>query len=231
MVLWLQSLRAVTSRIVGIALVVLAGCPIGGDDQVDPDASGDGNAGTSGLTVTWAVAPAVPGPVSADVSVRELRLEASSLRVIGDSAPPGDARTSRTSLDLRWRSEQAPAAVELAAAPAGLYSRLEIGVGGSDEHLTIKGDARVGGTVYPFEIEDERQHALTLSMALALAPGQHATIPVTVDVAVILAAVPFDQLSTDNGTLVFDDDDPRLDALWSAIDRAVTVPATFVIGR
>lgn len=221
-------LRVVTVRlgIAALALAALAGCPVGhGDDDVTEDAGGDGDAGTgAGVRVTWAVQPEVPGPASATVTVSELRLQCSSLRLIGDVAPPGDPRTSRGAIDLRWRRDQAPMPVVMASAPPGLYSRLELGVGGADEHLTIKGEATVGGVTRPFEIEDERRHGVTLALTLTLAPGRSATIPVSIDVGVVLAAVPFADLDVDDGTLVFDDDDPRLDAVWAALDLAITVP-------
>ncbi len=227
----LVAVLAAVRSFAGIAFMLLAGCPVGGDDGADVDAAGDGDgsSGTSGLTVTWGISPAVPGPVSVDVEVDELRLQISSLRVIGDSAPAGDMRTTRAPVDLRWRRDEAPAAIELATAPSGLYSRFELGVGGSDEHLTIKGEALVGGMMRDFEIEDERQHAVSINLAHSLAPGQRATIPVNIDAAIILAAVPFDQLDDDDGTLVLPGDDPTRDAVWAAIDRAITVPATFII--
>lgn len=223
-----------TYRILIGLMLLLAGCPVGtADDQDDIDAAGDGNSGTSGLTVTWDANPDVPGTIAVDLEVDELRLETSSLRVIGDSAPPGDSRTTRAPLDLRWRDEegtsQMPADIELVAAPPGLYSRLEIGVGGSNEHLRIKGTVRVGSELKDFDIEDERQHPITMNLVLALGPGQHSTIPVSVDVALILASIPFDQLPSEDGTLVLPDDDPRFDAVWAAIDTSFTVPATFVI--
>jgi hypothetical protein len=227
----------VTYRIAAGLVLLLAGCPVGSADDQETDASGsgDGSNPTSGLTVTWGCTPSVPGPVTADIRVEDVRLQASSLRVIGDSAAPGDMRTTRAPIDLRWREEQGspryPADIQLDAAPSGLYSRIEIGTGGSAEHLTIKGEARVGGEWLDFEVEDERSHPVVKNIALTLAPGQHSTIPITIDLTVILAAVPFDELPSDDGTIVFPDNDPRLDAVWAALDASVTVPVTFVIDR
>jgi hypothetical protein len=221
--------RDVTYRLVVGFVLFLAGCPVGvADDQdIDAGGGGDGSNATSGLTVTWGCTPDVPGPATSDVLVEEVRLQASSLRLIGDSAAPGDMRTTRAPIDLRWSSNNMPPDVELGAAPPGLYSRVEIGTGGSDEHLTITGRARVRGEYRDFEIEDQRPHAIVKNLVLSLAPGQRATIPVTVDVAVIIAAVPFNDLDEDDGTLVFPDRDPRLGAVWAAVDASVTVPASF----
>lgn len=223
-----------TSRfLVGIVLL-LAGCPVGvADDQEDIDANGgvDSAPGTSGLTVTWDCIPMVPGPVTSDLRVDEARLLASSLRLIGDSAAPGDMRTTRIPVDLRWRenngSYEAPADIVLNAAPPGLYSRIEIGTGGNDELLTIEGEVRIDGEWKDFEIRDERPHAIVKNIVLTLAPGQHKTVPITMDVALILASVPFDELQNDDGTLKFPSDDPRLDAVWAAVDTSFTVPTAF----
>lgn len=217
------------SRLAAVGfLVALAGCPVGSADDQETDAGGtvDTPSGTSGLTITWDCTPDVPGPVSSDVQVDEIRLQASSFRIIGDSAPPGDERTTRAPIDLRWRSSEYPGDVELNA-PAGLYSRIEIGTGGSDEHLTIRGEARVSGEWRDFEIEDERSYSIVKNIVLTLAPGQHKNVPVTADVAVILAAIPFDELEVDDGVLKFPENDPRIDAVWAALDASVTLPTSF----
>lgn len=214
-------------------LLFLAGCPVGVADDQETDASGtgDGSSGSSGLTVTWDSTPAVPGPLTSDLRVDEVRLQASSLRLIGDSAAPGDPRTTRAPLDLRWSDNNAAGDSELGAAPPGLYSRIEIGTGGSDEHLVIKGEVRVQGNWRDFEIEDERAHAIVKNIVLALAPGEHKTIPVTVDVAVILAAVPFGDLENDDGVLELPRDHPAFDAIWAAVDVSFGVPGGFIDGR
>lgn len=223
-----------TYRLAAGIVLLLAGCPVGSaDDQSEIDANDatpDAPPNASGLTVTWDCTPEVPGLVTSDLLVEELRLEASSFRMIGDSAPPGDMRTTRSPLDLRWRvdgpTNQAPADIELNA-PAGLYSRIEIGTGGSEEHLTIRGRARVGGQWSDFKIEDERAHAIVKNIALALAPGQHKTVPITADVTVLLAPIPWNELENDDGVLSLPDGHPAFESLWAALDTSVTVPTAF----
>ena len=211
-------------------LLFLTACPVGwvADEEIDSGNNDDG--GTSGVTITWSCAPDVPGPVGASVLVDEMRFEASSLRLIGDSAPPGDPRTTRAPIEVRWYEGNRPQDVGLDNAPSGLYSRIELGVGGSDEHLEIRGQAFAQGAWRDFDIDDQRQHAIMNDIALALAPGQRATIPVTIELAVIVAAVPFDELQDEgDGTLVFADNDPRLDAVWAAVDAAIRVPTSFAV--
>jgi hypothetical protein len=223
----------VTYRLVVGFILFLAGCPVGiADDQdIDGGGTGDGSNATSGLTVTWGCTPEVPGPATSEVLVEEVRLQASSLRLIGDSAAPGDMRTTRAPVDLRWYSANMPPDIELGAAPSGLYSRVEIGTGGSDEQLFIRGRARVRGEYRDFEIEDQRPHAIVKNIVLSLAPGEHTTIPVSIDVTTIVTSVPFNDLDDDDGTLVFPDGDPRLEAVWAALDASVTVPVSFIIDR
>jgi hypothetical protein len=224
----------VTYRLVVGFSLFLAGCPVGrADDQdIDGGGGGDGSNATSGLTVTWGCTPDVPGPVTSDVLIEEVELEASSLRLIGDSAAPGDMRTTRAPLQLHWQSNAMPADIELGAAPPGLYSRIEIGTGGSDEHLRLRGRARVRGEYRDFDIEDQRPHAIVKNIVLSLAPGSHATIPVSMNLGPVMASIPFNDLDEDDGTLVFlDSNDPRLDAVWAAIDASVSVPVSFVIDR
>lgn len=220
MVPWLQLAILVRRSLPFAAVLVLAGCPAGDDAPGDPDA-----AGASGLVVSWNVSPGVPGALSTDVTVESVQLRLSSLRVIGDAAPSGDPRTSRGTTDLIWDDGHAPAAVELLTAPPGVYSRLELGVGGDDEKLEITGQARVEGTWYRFEIEDERGRALTLPLALELEAGQQRSIPVGVDVAAIVGVVPFDELPVLAGQIYIDDDGPTMDAVWAALEQAVTTTA------
>jgi hypothetical protein len=223
----------VTYRFAAGFAILLAGCPVGSADDQEIDASGgvDTPIGASGLTITWGCSPEVPGPLASDLLVDEIRLEASSFRIIGDSAPPGDARTTRAPLDLRWHdgmgpSSEYPADIALNA-PSGLYSRIELGTGGGDEHLTIKGEVRAGGQWRDFEIEDQRPHAVVKNIVLTLAPGQHKTVPVTVDVSALLAPVPWNELESDDGVLELPDGHPAYAAIWAALDASVTVPGAF----
>lgn len=207
-----------TSRLVGLVALAAAGCPAG-DDTTELD-----GATAAGLIVIWSTAPAVPGPVGAAVVLDNLELRVSSLRVIGDAAASGDPRTTRGTTTARWGDGEVPQDVELPTAPPGLYARLELGVGGDDERLEVAGQALVGGIWYAFEIEDERQRALSVTLSLALAPGTRVTLPVTCDLDALLAGVPFDQMPIEDGDLAPRDSD--LDALWAGLDTALTVTAT-----
>ncbi|HUQ04810.1 MAG TPA: hypothetical protein VM261_20050 [Kofleriaceae bacterium] len=221
-----------TYRFAAGFIVLLAGCPVGTADDQEIDAGGgvDTPIGASGLTITWDCTPEVPGPLASDITVEDVRLEASSFRIIGDSAPPGDMRTTRSPLDLRWREannmSEEPRDIELNA-PSGLYSRIELGTGGMDEHLTIRGEVRVGGNWRDFELEDRRPHAIVKNIVLTLAPGQHKTVPITVDVSTLLAPVPWDELQQDDGVLALPGGHPAYAAIWAALDASVTLPGSF----
>lgn len=204
-------------RMMALGVVLLAGCPAGGDD-----ASGDGGVVTTGLVLTWAVVPAVPGPVRADVTVQELHIAYSSVRSLGDAAP-GDARTSRGRTDLEWEDGQRPPPIEFDEAPPGIYSALELGVGGGDEGFSVHGEVDLAGTWTPFEIEDEAANPVALALAVDLRPGMVATVPLEIDLASVLAAVPFADLPRAGGHLELRRDDPRMRPVRAALVAAVHV--------
>ena len=208
------------ARVLGLGLVVmLAACP-GGDDDVDLDAA----PGASGLRVTWSTNPAIPAAISADARVDAVKLKLSSVRAIGDAAP-GDGRTSTGGLELSWTDKDRPAAVRFADAPAGLYSRLELGSGGDDEEYTIRGQARVGGTWYPFRIEDRTPLSVGIPLDVVLAPGDEVEVPVVLDVAAVIGAVEWDDLELDGGELHVDEDDGEIVPIRAALARAFRLGA------
>ena len=194
-----------------IALVLLAGCP-GPDTPVDVD----GGVGATSLVVTWGTSPPIPGPVGADLSVHELHITYSSVRLLGDAAP-GDARTTRGQTELEWSDHEAPVPISFATAPPGLYSQLQLGVGGSAEAFAIEGRVRLGGTWIPYEIEDEAPSPVSLPLGLDLRAGMVVTIPVELDVAAVLAAVPFSELPVVAGHIHLDRDDPAMGGVRAAL--------------
>lgn len=203
-----------------LAVIVLAGCPAGGDDV-----GADGGVDATQLIVTWTASPALPGPVGARVEVHELRIAYSSLRVLGDAAP-GDRRTSRDFTDAEWESDRTPRPIDFPSAPPGLYASVELGVGGGPEELAIHGTVDLGGGApIPFEIEDEASNPVVLDLAVDLRPGASATVPLVVDLGPVLAAVPFEQLPVVAGHISLHRDDPRMGPVRAAMAAAVTVAA------
>ncbi len=197
----------------------LAGCPAS-DDTGDPDA-----ADKSGLHVTWSTAPVVPGPVGLTASISRLELHVSSVRVIGD-AGPGDTRTSKDSVDLKWKDGESPSDILFKEAPAGLYSSVDLGVGGDLEQLEIEGSALIGGSWMDFEIQDQATISASLPLALTLAAGDSATIPIVFDLGPALAAVPFDQLAIEEGRRHLDTGDAAMAAVRAALIAGIHLGPT-----
>jgi hypothetical protein len=208
-------------------LLLVAGCPADDDMPSDPDGGGGeldapaipGN----GLTIQWSTSPTVPGDVTTQVDVTKLVVEYSSLRVIGDAAPSGDPRTSRGKLKLEWEGAEAPAAVELGGAPAGMYSRLDLGVGGENERFELRGTAMVRGARLPFRLRDSGNHPRNLAIAVEVESGRGQRLRVGIDVAAVVAAVPFDELESDDEELTLDEGDPQYAAIWAALGPALRI--------
>ncbi|HVV87507.1 MAG TPA: hypothetical protein VHE35_30910 [Kofleriaceae bacterium] len=198
-----------------VAALGLAGCPAG-----DDSATVDGAVDATHLAVTWAAEPAVPGQVGADRDVQELHIAYSSVRFIGDAAP-GDYRTTRGPTELEWDDGRTPPPIDFLGAPPGLYSVLELGVGGGAESFSIEGQALVRGSWVHYEVEDEASNPSSLALSLDLRAGTTTTVPVAIDVAAVLAAVPFDDLPIEQGRIEVHRDDPEMAAVRAALAAAV----------
>lgn len=201
------------------ALAMLAACPGGDDDGPGPDA-----AGAQGLQINWSTTPTVPGSAGA-AQIVSVELDLSSLRALGDAAP-GDARTTATSVELDWSAGTVPAPIAFPAAPAGLYASLELGSGGEDEHLRLDGTVEVRSETYTYRIEDEAPLSVSLAVDAMVVPGARTEIGVVLDVAAVLAAVPFDQLEPDGDELRLEAGDPEMAAVRAALASAFHIAPT-----
>ena len=202
----------------GLAVLLLAGCPAG-----DDDADTDGGIDATKLTITWSVAPGVPGPVATGLTVQELHIAYSSVRLIGDAAP-GDARTSQGDTEIEWDATRGPPPIEFPAAPPGRYQRLELGVGGGAEAFAIHGTVTLGGTPTRFEVEDEAPNPVTLEpLGVDLPAGASKTIPLVIELTPVLDLVPFADLPLINGELTLRRSDPRMVPVRTAMAAAVHV--------
>lgn len=217
MVPWLHLVRLMV-RMAGLAVLLLAGCPAGGDD-----ADTDGGVDATRLTITWSAMPTVPGPVATGLTVQELHITYSSVRLIGDAAP-GDARTSQGDTEIEWDASRAPSPIEFPQAPPGRYERLELGVGGGNETFAIHGTIVVDGTPTRFEIEDEWPNPVTIEpLGVDLPAGASKTIPLVIELAPVLDLVPFADLPLVNGELTLHRSDPRMGPVRTAMAAAVRV--------
>ncbi|HUH04591.1 MAG TPA: hypothetical protein VML75_21490 [Kofleriaceae bacterium] len=153
-------------------IAALAGCGLDSIGPGTPDAgTGDGDGGnlpdamvqpTSGLHFTFLSAPeALPtGPAgNFDLRIERAEFYLIDVRAVGDAAP-GDSSTTVGSLMLDFR--QPDQTLSLPNAPPGVYSFLIAEV--NQYHL--RGQVRISGEDYEFEIEDQPGMPLTLNVDL-----------------------------------------------------------------
>src|SRR6185503_9192221 len=122
------------------ALMVFAGCHIGG--SVSPDAPDDGpgpgsdgsNSGL-GMSVTWHADPALPGMVTSEIVVTEATFQIDHFEVVGDAGV--DGRTTHSRYLLAWDSSHKPGKESFPQAPVGVYSKVNLvmSVGSLSENL------------------------------------------------------------------------------------------------
>lgn len=208
-----------------LGVLALAGCPAPGDaPDAGTDAGDDADVPppTGGLVFEFGIDPVVPGSVGAKVRVDEVRVYWLDVRAIGDSAP-GDSRTSRASLDLVWQSESSPGPLAFPQAPPGLYSRLEARIGGGQRAYEIRGAVmlRDGGTE-SFEIRDEAQESISISLAGVVVNSAPVTARVTMSLS-FLASVDWDGLWDDRHDLKIEAGDPAVGAISAAVATSFAV--------
>jgi hypothetical protein len=207
------------------ALAMLGGCSGGGDDQVNPDGRPDAT-GMGGLTVRF-IATESPLPLAPadDRTLVEVRLQAGSVRAIGDAAP-GDAQTTRTDYEMDWHESDAPSAITFNSAPIGLYSSVEVrleGEGGDDDGFRIEGQTLREAVWQPYRIVGNDPLTITIPTSTPLEIGSTATIRIDVDLAAMITGINFSEWPFENGSVQVDGD-------TAAIRAAVTEAFSSVTG-
>jgi hypothetical protein len=200
-------------------LVCLSGCP-GTDPGTDPDAA----TGARTLNLAWTVKPTTfPGTVSGNTVIEDAQFSARSLRVIGDATGSNDPRTYVDKMPLEWNDQRSPDVHAFMDAPSGVYSRVVLELEG-DHVYQISGTTVVGGNQKDFEIKDDFEKAIsvTLDPQVNLAPVDTKTIRVQVDVTRIVGAVDFTMLPTRDGKLVLDSSDPQISEIRKKVGEAFT---------
>ena len=157
-------------RLVGLALLVLAGCPA--DDQSQPDAPG-----SAGVAVAWITDPAmVPGRVEDGFDLTSVQFHLRNLRVVGD-AGAGDARTTAPVAELGWNDKAQPAPIEFPDAPPGLYARMLFSIdrGSTPYAYELHGTAETLTGREPYAILDPDPIAVDLDYQIEAAAGRRTT--------------------------------------------------------
>lgn len=181
--------------------------------------------GTQGLAVRWRAVPSIP--TGNTPSVREVKLRVRSLKVIGDAAP-GDAATTKNNLDLEWKSNEDPKALEFPQAPAGKYAKIDIVIRGDagKDGVKITGMALRNAVLRPYEIEDDAQLSVSVPLAAdtALRPGGTLTLGLRMDLDAVVRGLDFGAAREDDDKLIIDEETPEL---LAAVRTALTSSIRF----
>lgn len=205
----------------GWAVLVASAMTLGAchvSDEPTPDGSG------SGLSILWSARPEpIPSEPSSDRTIERAIFHLDDPRLVGDAGS--------IDLDLEkleWSRGIVPAALPVAGALPGLYSRflfeLEGGVeGGGTYGYEITGTVKINDSFQPFTIRDAAELGLSLDLSIMLPAGGSATIPVRVNLDKIVGAVNFAQVPKDDGRYLVDSSSPQISAVRAAVRDAFSV--------
>ena len=222
-------------RSIGL-LLVFAGCHQASLDAIDAPVvdTPDAPANALGVIVPWSARPSLPGVLNDRITVSEATFHISHLQIVGD-AGPGDERTTRSRYSLSWNSLGPPAPENFPNAPIGVYSKITIEMAPyafGQSAYTIEGtwlelddDRDFAASprkeaLKPFRITDFAPLEATMDCDDTLPAGGAAMVPVRLQLLDIIAAIDFERLREDNGTLVLGAGDPQLQAFRAGLARA-----------
>jgi len=208
-------------RVLGLMLLVLAGCPA--DDHSSPDAT----PGT-GLIVGWVTHPQmVPGPVEDDYSLSSVAIGLRNLRVVGD-AGAGDPRTTAPVVDLAWSDKVQPRDVAFPDAPPGLYSRMLASVerGAAPYAFELRGTVMTMTGLEPYVIRDVDALAVDMDFQIVADPGTSTTIVVRVELDDVLDAADFAAAPVIDGARTIETGDAQMPSIRSHLAEAFGVHAS-----
>lgn len=192
-----------------------------------PDGGREADAGvvSTGLAFSWSAVPTPPADVEDDLELTDVQFRLRAIRAVGDAAP-GDERTTRDSLNIRWAEDDEPSVLSFENAPPGFYSQFEFRIdgGGGDESVAFKGRVRINGTWEDFQIDDERVSGVSLSLQdLQLAAGENQTVEIIFDLKDAFDSIEWENAPIDDGKRTIEADDAQLDIFREKLLEKISV--------
>jgi hypothetical protein len=207
-------------RLLGI-LVVFAACHSGGMAGPDASAGGDVSDQGLGIFVAWDASPPLPGPVSDKITVTDVSFQLKSFQLVADAGGG-----THTKYFLTWSSLSEPSVDAFPDAPAGVYSKVSLDMGGTlvDYAYQVRGTWKDDGNEpKQFLIEDHAPFTVDLDCHKVLMAAGSAKLAVRMDLRDTLNGIDFDRLEEHDDMLVLDNGNalqlgPFRDRLQHAFD-------------
>jgi hypothetical protein len=191
---------------------------------------GDALPAATGLTLQFITNNELPVTLGGDVRVEDIYLNGAVIRAIGDATTQDERATTRYDYELHWDHDDQPRGLSFAAAPAGVYSYVELRFAGrpgtsKPEAFEIEGSVRVDGDREDFIIRGSQPVVIAnVPASLQLEAGRPLTIALELDVERLVAGIDFDELPSVAGKLRLDEQRPaELAAFTTALAGAFSV--------
>lgn len=228
-------------RRIGLLLLFVA-CHV--EPSVTPDApvvpkDGPMEQPDSGMVVTWSAKPALPGPVTDEITVTEVTFQLEHLQLVSDAG--ADDRTTHTRYQLSWSADGGPSEDSFPTAPVGTYQRIVLDMRPGNQMPfayqilgTWRGNPGGGGgppggggggggnEPKAFRITDIGMLTLPVACSVSLPPGNQVEIAIHLNLRDALASVDFKSLPQAGGVLVMTSG-PQLASFRGRLQRAFGV--------
>jgi hypothetical protein len=225
-----------------VVLVVLSGCHAGGGTaapDAGPGGGSDSDAGTGpGLFVTWDDNPRLPGPLTSDIDVSYVSFQIRNFQLLADSGS-----VNRAGYLLTWSALMRPTQESFAGAPAGVYSRVAIELGGTQVGYTTQiqgvwhdhsggggggpgpgGGGGGGDTATPFLIQDHQSLPISFACSEELGATAATAFGVRLDLRDAISQIDFQNLPKNaDGTLVLDNTNAQMTDFRTRLGKAFDI--------